>query len=233
MSVKKKLPQYRWNLEASQIAAGMNAAARNATRLVADARLLMQNGRHPSAAALAILSIEESGKVSILRGLAVSRTADELKARWREYRSHTSKNVLGGLLEEVAKGARKLDDFIGLFAKDAEHSYLLDHIKQISFYTDCLSDAHWSEPDTVIDEQFAAQLVATAQLLAKSKEVTTKEMELWIKHLGPVWNQDPGWMRKALENWYAEMQEIGLAKAGPNAMEAFITEGVAVLGDQR
>jgi len=232
MSVKKKLNQYRGNLEASQVASGINAAYRNAKRLVADARLLLEKCRYPSAAALAVLSIEESGKASILRGLSVSRTQEDLKTSWHEYRSHTKKTVLGGLLHEVAKGARKLDDFIGLFGKDAEYPYLLDQIKQISFYTDCLGDAHWSEPSTVVNEKLAAQLVETADILAKSKEVTTKEVELWIKHLGPVWNQDPGWMRKALENWYREMQEVGLAQAGPNAMEIFIHEGMSALPDK-
>jgi hypothetical protein len=49
----------------------MNAANRNARRLVADAKLLLDAGRYPSAAALAALAIEESGKTSILRTLAV------------------------------------------------------------------------------------------------------------------------------------------------------------------
>jgi len=49
----------------------MNAATRNARRLAADARLLLDAGRLPTAAALATLSIEETGKVSILREIAV------------------------------------------------------------------------------------------------------------------------------------------------------------------
>lgn len=224
----KKLNQYKDRLEASQIASGINAASRNATRLAEDAQLLLENGRYPSAAALAVLSIEEAGKVSILRHLSVSETEEELKDRWREYRSHTKKNVMGGLLQEVARGARKLDEFIGLFEKDAEHPYLLDQVKQISLYTDCLGNVHWSEPVKVVDKNLASQLVQTARILARPKEVTTKEIELWVKHLGPVWNQDPGWMRKALENWYKEMQELGLAPEGPNAMQAFIREGVAI-----
>ncbi len=47
------------------------------------------------------------------------------------------------------------------------------------------------------------------------------------QHLGPVWNQDPGWMRKALENWYEEMQSHGLAPPGPNAVRQFIREGIS------
>ena len=224
----KKLKQYNGRLKVSQIASGINAASRNATRLAKDAKLLLQNGRHPSAAALAILSIEESGKVSILRHLSVSKTEKELKDRWREYRSHTKKNVMGGLLQEVARGGRKLDDFISLFKKDAEYPYLLDQLKQISIYTDCLGEAHWSEPIENVDRTLASQLVQAAGILAKSKEVTTKEIELWVKHLGPVWNSSPGWMRKGLENWYEEMQELGLAPRGSNTMRTFTREGVVI-----
>ncbi|MGM0985309.1 MAG: AbiV family abortive infection protein, partial [Pseudomonadota bacterium] len=42
---------------------------------------------------LATLSIEESGKVSILRAMSLARDEKELKEEWRRYRSHTNKNV--------------------------------------------------------------------------------------------------------------------------------------------
>ena len=64
------LPQYKGKLDPEQIAQGMNAARRNAQRLADDAKLLLSAKRYPTAASLAILSIEESGKVSILRGIA-------------------------------------------------------------------------------------------------------------------------------------------------------------------
>lgn len=86
---------------------------------------------------------------------------------------------------------------------------------------------HWSEPDAVIDEDLAKQLVRTAEVLAKTKETSCTEIELWVKHLAPVWNQDPGRMRKALENWYEDMQKHGLAPEGENEMQVFIREGIS------
>jgi hypothetical protein len=56
--MKKGLDQYRGSLSPAQIAAGMNAARENASRLLNDAKLLAQSERFASAAALAILSIE-------------------------------------------------------------------------------------------------------------------------------------------------------------------------------
>ena len=64
---KQKLSQYRGKLSPAQIADGMNAAIRNARRLSDDARTLFDLERYPTAASIAVLSIEESGKVSILR----------------------------------------------------------------------------------------------------------------------------------------------------------------------
>ena len=223
----KRLNQYRGKLDPSQVARGINAANQNACSLAQDATLLHESGRHPRAASLAILSIEESGKVAILRSLSLAQSDEDLKDGWRQYRSHTSKNVLGGLFDAVLGGARRLDDFIGLFEKGAEHTSLLDQVKQIGFYTDCLGDAHWSAPVDVIDEALSAQLVRTAEVLSRSTEVTAKEIELWVQHLGLVWKQDPGWMRKALENWYADMQVHGLASEGPNEMRRFIREGMS------
>ena len=221
-----KLEQYRGRLNPSQVAEGINAATRNAFRLVEDARLLLDKGRFPTAASLAVLAIEESGKASILRHLSVAQSNEEVKDCWDHYRSHTKKNVMGALFDKLARGARKLDDFLTVFGEGADYPRLLDQVKQIGFYTDCLGKTHWSEPAAVVDEKLARRLVATAEFLARPKEVSLKEIDLWVKHLGPVWNKDPGWMRKALENWYEDMQRHGLVPDGPNAMRTFIREGI-------
>ncbi len=218
----KKLDQYKGALSASEIAEGINAATQNAARLVVDAELLLENKRYPSATSLAILSIEESGKVSILRGLSVARDGKDLKESWREYRSHTKKNVQWIIGDLAKSGARKLEDFRPMFKKDAEHPLVLDQIKQIGFYTDCLGNKHWSNPEKVIDENLAKMIVGIAQVFASNKVVTEKEIELWVKHIGPVWKKNMGWMQQSLENWYREMQDCGLAPDGENAMKEFI-----------
>ncbi len=66
---KKGLSQYKGELNATEITLGINAARRNATRLAEDASLLIDNKRYPSGLALAILSIEESGKPQFCVGL--------------------------------------------------------------------------------------------------------------------------------------------------------------------
>lgn len=213
-------------MSAAQAAAGMNAAAKNARRLAEDAAMLLSARRYPTAASVAILSIEEAGKVSILRALALATSDADAAETWKDYRSHTRKNVAWLLPQLAAAGARKLDDLRPLFDETSDHSFVLDHMKQLGFYTDCLGRAHWAIPVDTIDEQLAKMLVRIAQLFARDHEYTEREVELWIEHVGPVWKRNPGWMKMALANWYAAMQEAGLAPEGPNEMENFIRHGI-------
>jgi HEPN superfamily AbiV-like protein len=125
-------------------------------------------------------------------------------------------------IDLVAGGAKKLNDFAPIFDPG-----VLDHVKQLGFYTDCLGKAHWSLPAAVIDEGLAQALVRTATVLSSSAEtVTTREIELWMEHLGPVWNRPPSWRERALENWYEALQAEGLRPAGENEMSRFIRAGV-------
>lgn len=222
----KKLNAFRGSLSPAQVAAGINAANANARRLAEDAAALLSAGRFPTAASLAILAIEEAGKVSILRGLALARSEAEASAAWKDYRSHTRKNVAWLLPQLAASGARKLDDLSPLFDTDAEHPHLLDQLKQLGFYTDCLGKAHWSLPSEVITQELSNSLVQTARLFARDHHCTEREIQLWVEHLGPVWKQDPGWMKQAIVNWYAAMQAAGLMPRGENAMAQFIHHGI-------
>ena len=220
--MSKKLNGYKGRLNPDQIAAGMNAAVANARRLVTDADTLVNAGSFPSAASLAILAIEEAGKCAILRALSVARSEQEVRAAWKEYRSHIKKNISWILPQLVREDARKIDDFGPLFDDSSDHPYVLDNLKQLSFYTDCLGNAHWSRPTDVVEEHLARMLVETARMFAKGATHSEQEIELWIKHVGPVWKKDMAWMKQGLVNWYAAMQAAGLAKEGENHMEQFV-----------
>ncbi len=219
---KTRLTKYRGDLSPAQIAHGINAARRNARRLADDAKLLLDSGRYPTAAAIAALSVEESGKSSVLRGLALSPNVDVRRNAWKDYRSHRSKNAAWILPELVAKGARDLDSLRLAADSSAEHTAILDQLKQIGFYTDCLGDAHWSEPAKVIDENLARSLVGIANLLAREGTVTEREMELWVEHMRPVYGAPPILMNTALLNWFAAMRQNGLWEDGDIGVDAFV-----------
>jgi AbiV family abortive infection protein len=182
--------EYRGPLTAAQIAEGMNAARRNARRLATDARILLEAERLPTAAAMAALSIEESGKTSILRELATATSPDAIKAAWRRYRDHRSKNGAWILPDLARAGAKHLFELRPTVDRNGEHTALLNSLKQLGFYTDCYGNRHWSEPIKIFEgkeESLAYYLVKTAELLARDEETTVREIELWIEHMQPVW----------------------------------------------
>lgn len=213
--MSKGLKQWKNTLTPTQIAEGMNAARSNALRLVEDAEILFKSERYPSATSLAILSIEESGKIAILREIAMAKDGKELKEAWKSYRSHISKNVCWVANDFVAEGARKLEDFVGLFSAEADHPEVLDQLKQVAFYTDCLGKVNWSVPEDVIDEKTAYSILKIAKQSARGKHHTPREIELWIYHFKPVCKANAEGMKSALRDWHKAMIAEGLAKDDP------------------
>src|SRR2546428_49754 len=102
------LNPYWGRLPTEKIAEGMNVARANAARLAADGRMMFEAQRYETAGALAILAIEEFGKLSLLRELALAADDREAKDAWRKLRSHTAKNAMWIFPELVARGARRL-----------------------------------------------------------------------------------------------------------------------------
>ena len=79
------------------------------------------------------------------------------------FRSHVKKNVLWPLLGLFRSGARRASDFAKLFYDDAEHPQLLNNIKQLCFYTDCLGDCNWSVPEQIIGRDLALSILNAAE----------------------------------------------------------------------
>ena len=222
----KRLPQYKGQLNPSQVAEGINAAASNARRLAADAQLLLECQRFPTAASIAILAIEEYGKIAILRGLSNAVTPESVKDGWRQYRTHTKKNGMGIFVDLFLAGARKLRDFAPAVESQQDHNYAFDNLKQLGFYSDCLASGKWISPCDVITEAESTRLVTVASLLARSlRSVTTREIELWVRIVGPSLSGSQADAEIALAKWYTAMQDSGLIAEGENQMEQFVNDG--------
>jgi AbiV family abortive infection protein len=209
----KRLDAYSGPLNPEQAAAGIQAAVENARELLADALVLFDAKRWPRAASLAILAIEEAGKVPLIRELLVLPDS-EMKTAWRNYRLHTEKNVLGGFAEHM-ESSPNIEDFRPLYDKDSDHPRVLDAVKQLGFYSDCLGQCHWSVPSEVVGEELAHSLVATAKTLIPSGESSMQsafELELWVKHLRPVWRKDMASMKRALLDCYQEASDLGVLR---------------------
>ena len=209
--------QYKGNLTPKQAAEGIRVAIENAASLVTDAKLLFDNGRYERSVALAVLAIEEAGKISIIRSILLENDPGELKKSWQEYRRHTDKNLSWILPELASKGARQLEDMRSIFDKDSGHGQTLENLKQLSFYTDSFSNSNWSLPKDVVDERLAKAILSIADILAKkdnSSMTTEKELELWVKHMKPVWKQEMAKMKQALINCYSEAETLGRVTEG-------------------
>jgi AbiV family abortive infection protein len=213
----KPITQYSGSLSPQQIADGMNAAVRNAKRLLADAQTLYDLKRLPSACSLAILAIEEAGKLSLLRGMAGITDAQTLKSAWRDYRSHQIKNAHWIIAELVSKGARTLDELAPIFDQSSNHPALLDVIKQLGFYTDCYGKGNWAEPDKIVEEELAKEMLYIATVLAAKPEMSAREIELWIEH---VVTQSR--TRQSLMNYMTALAQEGLSTHSVEEVEAFL-----------
>lgn len=204
------LKQFRSFLTTDQVAAGMTCAKLNAKRLAMDAQILFDAERYPSALSLAVLSLEESGKLTILREMATAVTEYEILELWKRYRRHTAKHALTLMPARIAKGARRAIQFrecVEDKAQDEKKTY--DALKQLGFYTDCLGKAHWSMPAEVIDRKLAEILVRFAVTISsRERHTTTREIELWAMHM------QAGLTRPNLINWARAMVAEGIEPEG-------------------
>jgi AbiV family abortive infection protein len=176
--------------------------------------------RIPTAAALAILAIEEAGKRNILRGLATAKSDDEAQLAWTAFRSHRHKNGMWILPVLYADGARQLRDLILTVDAKAEHTALLDSIKQVAIYSDCLADRHWSDPLDCIDRELATALVSIAELLSRGKAIPSREIELWVDIVGPKVGTAEN--ANAALDWHLAMHEEGLTDTPVEQFASFL-----------
>jgi AbiV family abortive infection protein len=217
--MNSQLQSYGGELTPADIAQGIAAAQANANRLIADARILVDAGRFPSAAALAILAIEERGKVIILKRMAIV-PADKLKETWRDYRSHRAKNAAWAMPILLAEGARTMKDFAPLVDKKADHAAMLDVLKQVAFYTDCVGEKHWSNPEEVIESDLAKVLIEVAERMLGDRPVTAQEVELWREIVAPHYAKPE--MAEAVIRCETALKEAGLRDTSIEGLRAFM-----------
>lgn len=224
-TVEKKLTQYKGILSATQIADGMNAAIQNAQRLLNSAQVIFNAEDYPTSTSLAILAVEESGKSGILRSIALTKDEKYLKKLWKSYRTHTKKNISWSIECFIWNDIIRLDDFKKIFALNNSIPYKLDFLKQLGFYTDCLGDdGHWCVPATFITREDASHVLERAKRICRNKEVSVKEIELWIECLSPVWMKSMDEMKQGLLQWRRKMRDTGLITE-PDHFDKFVTLG--------
>jgi type I restriction-modification system DNA methylase subunit len=86
------------------------------------------------------------------------------EARWSYLKANAKQTAI------AKNGARTLDALRLATDPDADHTQLLDSLKQIALYTDCLGNKNWSKPNSIIDGELAQ---AMTTLAGCSSEMTT------------------------------------------------------------
>lgn len=85
----------------------------------------------------------------------------------------------------LADGARTMKDFAPLVDKKADRAAVLDALKQVALYTDCLGERHWSKPEEVIEPELPRVLIEIAERMIGDRTVTAREVELWCEIVAP------------------------------------------------
>jgi AbiV family abortive infection protein len=213
--------QYNQRLTPKKAAEGIKTIMYNAKALLSDAQLLFDNDKYERATALAILAIEEAGKISIIRAILLEDNQKEFNKEWKRFRSHAEKNWGLSFHDYVDKEANNIENFRPIF-EDNDHAQIFDQLKQLVIYTDLFKNGNWSSPDKVITKEIAASILTTAKTFAGKDEqamTTENELELWTKHLKPVWKKDMLKMKQALIKCYNEAEELGLLTGSANTKE--------------
>ena len=208
--------QYNQKLTLKKAAEGIRIAVENSKSLLADASLLYDNERYERATALAILAIEENGKPKIIREILLEDDQRKLKAKWKEYRQHTEKNNTWIVPDLISKGARHLNEMQHLFDEKSPHRQELDNLKQLAFYTEAFTKCEWSNPKNVINKETAEQIISIATFSIKYQNIflSEEELEIWYKHIKPVWNGNEKIIIKALVNCMKEAEDFGYIAKG-------------------
>lgn len=183
----------------------------------------MQNGRFQSAGVLAILAIEEQGKLSILDRMAYAKDA-EITSLWAEYRSHTKKNFRWLLPAVADSGPRTLEEFASIAHPNSPFPGFLDEIKQMGLYADCLEGGEWSKPEDHISEEFARWLIDTASRLIGSKRNPFKaeDIALRAKHFSPILDASPEEKKRALAAYLKEARGKGFTVIDDKTIEEML-----------
>lgn len=230
---RAKANPWRGPLTPASAAEGINAAYRNAYRLLNDALKLFMMGSFPSAASLAVLAIEECGKPDIIHRILIAKTDRARQKHWREYTTHTAKNASWIVPSLLKAAAKTLNDFRIVFDETLVHRFMLDDFKQWGLYTECRG-INWSEPASTITSEICRQIVDGAMaLLSRAKVFTAEQMQCYFKHLSPVIAEiaedaDTNAVREAMKNYIVECQQRGWVSSDVDPTVFFVSKPAPV-----
>jgi hypothetical protein len=116
--------------------------------------------------------------------------------------------------ELIINGARKLEDLRKVVEPSSDHPQTLDNLKQLCFYSDVFTKGKLSLPENVANINLAKSIITIAETSIKETLNSVDALEIWVKHLKPVWKTDMHVMKNALVSCYLELEEKNLIEKG-------------------
>lgn len=99
----------------------------------------------------------------------------------------------------------------------------MNNLKQICFYSDVFTRGKLSLPENVVNKETVSSIVKIAKSNITETLISETSLEIWVKHLKPLWKKEMSEMKKALLNCYLELKEKNLIEKGmASKMEEFI-----------
>jgi AbiV family abortive infection protein len=189
---------------------GARLTQANALRLIADARLLLEAGRYPSAAMLAVMALDEIAKLFHALTLAAVDSPSVLAAGWKEFRN-SPRRFPWSLLQSVScDGALES-------ISDADLDDMLDFVRRLGSAVEIVDPGLWIDPAELISRELAASVVETAALIC-NRRVDTKAMEIWIYAVRSSPRRATG--RDTLEKYRRLLDKEGLANEASKIAES-------------
>lgn len=217
------IAQYKGPLDTESAVKGMQTAAIAAHDLHAAAKLLLGNGCFAQSSVLALLAIEETEKIYIIREIFLARPPAEVAKRWREYRAHKAKLTafMGAELTFLAhqKAGRVDRKTVQSLQKDIQQGRkVLDFTKQTLLYSDCLEQVKegkrtgpkWSLPRARASREQATKLLEKADYAigGSVRQIESpEELEIWKKYTPELNSNNPGRVKSALARMSEEFKK--------------------------
>jgi hypothetical protein len=140
----------------------------NAARLVKDAKLLLQAGRHASAAMLAAMALEEMARVFFPLELVTIDRDGRREDCWKRFRGPRHEFPWAVFHPKPDLGG------------EANLNDMLSFINTLGRRTDCIEPGIWLDPAEMISPELADAVVGTAERFCNNP-IGSRSMEIWVE----------------------------------------------------
>ncbi len=170
--------RYSRHLSLEQISIGISSCIDNALNIFGDAMILHRHKRYPRALALLLTSIQEAGKVSLLRQMSLLSSKDqkEWSRLWKRFRDHKTKDARGQStkINQDVKGDPG-EAFWQQCVYNKTFAPAKEKIRQCALYVDFISkDCAWWSPSEItaeLVEHAIDDVVAALYMLYHDREM--------------------------------------------------------------